>query len=194
MAHTIHCYREIELPLMPTLSAFDPGTLHSCVKAGLSGYDGYLTRAISILSNAESPIRDLERAYELVIIDSAWGADFSAPDGPLTVFLCGALLETLPACQAVSNQGNPSDLGVLIWERKTELQALMDGRYRTVVKSLFDRIFALTMPPFDELDPPGPEADQKLNIDQESMLRAEEAALAYLTENPRPPTGFQWIQ
>lgn len=180
-ARDIQCRRQIRWPQDDRLPGSSPETLRFCMEAGLGGYKGALSRALIMLYSQESPHRDHEKAYELVIIGlSWWPEEWEDPNGLVTGYARGSVL-VAPPRSPINSTDEP-------WR---DFETPIFRSYWAAVDSLHDRIRAIGADPTVDLDPPVFKPGLETRLDQAAMLRAEAAARAYLIENPRRPS---WIQ
>lgn len=141
--------------------------LDNCVSGALLGELASMCRAIAVLSDDGAPTADLERAYELAIIGSAWWPRHD-----------------LRRCSQMPYFARIVVLG------EAPPRAIDDAAataYYDAGRIVEDRIQLLTAEPAVDPGVPDFEPDANLRLDIDAMLRAETAAKDYLADNPGPP-------
>lgn len=134
-----------------------------------------------MLRSDESPFRNSEKAYELVIIGFAWWPEqWENLNGGLAVSARGSVLVAPPLTERTS-----------IEEPWRDFKTPVFNRYWKAVDIVHDRIRAIGIDPTTELDPPDFGPGVKTRLDQAAMLHVEAAARAYLIENPHHNSWMQ---
>lgn len=163
----------------------DTEILNTCLQAGLDGYEGSLSRAVYLLYSDDSPLRDLERAYQLTIIGLTWWPKaWEDQDRGLGVAARATVLMSIPPPPRPSAP-SPSDDPYAGYR----LPAYVN--YSEAADMLEERIRAIGADPMVVPDPPDFGPHVGLDLDPAAMVRAENAARAFLIEKPRPGSWMQ---
>lgn len=178
----LSCFHSV--PAIYSLWAAEADTeiLNTCLKAGLDGYESSLSRAAFLLSSDRSPLRDLERAYELSIVGLNWWPE-QWEESLGTTARTTVFKATSPPPR--SSAPSPSDTPY------ADYQLPLQFLYVSATDMLEDRILAIGADPTAVPDPPDFGPYIRLGLGSAAMVRAENAARAFLTENPRPGSWMQ---
>lgn len=136
--------------------------LDHCIKGARSGYISAMCESLDLLRSEGSPVRNLEKAYELVIIGYKWWPAWE-PD----------------ECQQMSIIASRIVLGETPYSLGTDALAA----HREASGVLIERIQSLAADPTAELGVPEFEPEIEPRLDSDAMVRAETAASDHLVAN-----------